>query len=175
MTLDQKIQIWNAVGTWVAGFGTLAAVVLSLWLAGRSERIDLKVTVGVRQLFGGDGTPPEENIAFAVTNAGPRPVTVSSVGWRVGRRKAARYCLQTLCGRYSSQYPKTLQHGEQSTFMVSFKAAPNWAHEFATGFVRDLSERNLQTLVAQVHTSVGKTVLAKPERSVLERLRNAVA
>ena len=45
------------------------------------------------------------------------------------------------------------------------------AEEFATGFVRDLSDRNLKTLVAQIHTSVGQTVEVKPENGLLEALK----
>ena len=37
MTLDQKIQIWVAVGTWVAGLATFAAVILALYLAARGR------------------------------------------------------------------------------------------------------------------------------------------
>jgi hypothetical protein len=30
MTLDQQIQVWNAVGTWLAGITTFMAVVVDL-------------------------------------------------------------------------------------------------------------------------------------------------
>jgi hypothetical protein len=50
MTLDQKIQIWVAVGTWVAGLATLAAVIVALRLAKQVEKVKLKVQVGLREL-----------------------------------------------------------------------------------------------------------------------------
>jgi hypothetical protein len=173
MTLDQHIQLWNAIGTWVAGAATLAAVIVSLRLALRAERIRVRTTVGVRLVFAGDGTPAEEHVGFTIVNLGDRPVTVNSVGWRVGRGKSARHSIQPLYGQYTPQYPKQLAHGEQATFMVSFLALPSWPKEFATGFVQDLSQKNLRTLRALIHTSVGETIEVKPEENLLRRLREA--
>jgi len=48
---------------------------------------------------------------------------------------------------------------------------PNWKREFANGFVRDLSDKALKTLVAQVHTSVGKTVDVHPRKDLLDALK----
>lgn len=173
VTLDQKIQLWNAAGTWVAGLATLAAVVVSLYLATRNDRIKLRVGVGIRVVFAGDGSPPEEQVGFSVANLGDRPVTITSVDWRVGRGKAARFCVQPLSGVYTAHCPKQLQHGDQATFLVSLLTLPSWPKDFAKGFVADLSQRNLATLRALVHTSVGETIEVRPDESLLKRLRDA--
>lgn len=55
MTFEQQINIWNAVGTWLAGIATFAAVLVSLYLARKSERIRITATAGLRQVFVGDG------------------------------------------------------------------------------------------------------------------------
>lgn len=60
-----------------------------------------------------------------------------------------------------------------ANFMVSFLATPNWLTEFATGVVKDLSDKSLKTVVALVHTSVGQTVEVQPEKGLLERLKKA--
>ncbi len=173
MTLDQEIQIWNAAGTWVAGIATFLAVVVSLHLARKADSINIKANVGVRLLFEGDGTPAEENVGFVVTNLGAKPVNVVSVGWSIGKRKNKRYCIQPVAGRYTQQYPKLLAHGEQASFLVSFKAAPNWVKEFASGFVQDTSEQNLRTLRALINTSVGEAIAVVPETNLLDKLRAA--
>jgi hypothetical protein len=172
VNLDQKIQLWNAVGTWVAGLGTLAAVIVSLYLASRSDRVKLRVNVGLRVIFAGDGSPAEEQVGFSVANLGDRPVTITSVGWRVGRGTAARFCVQPLYGVYTANCPKQLQHGDQATFLVSLLALPTWPKDFAKGFVGDLSERNLKTLRALVHTSIGETIEVRPDENLLKRLRD---
>jgi hypothetical protein len=171
MTLDQQIQLWNTVGTWVAGVATFSAVVVSLHLSRKAERVKLRVNVGVRQVFAGDGSPAEEHVGFGVVNLGERTVNVQSIGWCVGKHKSKRFCIQPVAGRYTQQYPKQLVHGEQASFLVSFQAAPDWAKEFATGFVKDLSEKNLSTLRGLVNTSVGDAIEVRPESNLLDRLR----
>ena len=173
MTLDQQINVWNAVGTWLAGIATLCAVLVSLHLARRSERIRIKVTAGIRQISAGDGTPAEEHVQIGVVNHGDRAVVVNSVGWKVGARKDARFCIQPVSGRWTQNYPRQLAHGEQATFLVSFKATPDWPVHFAKDFVRDLSCKNLKTLRALVHTSLGQTIEVVREPSLLEKLRAA--
>jgi hypothetical protein len=171
MTLDQIIQIWVAVGTWVAGLATFAAVVVALYLAKQVEKVKLKVHVGLRELVMGDGSPFQEHLAISVTNLGERAVTINSVGWAVGKGRHRRFALQPEAGVYSARYPIELTYGKGANFMVSFLIIPTWLKDFATGFVRDLSDRNLKSLVAQIHTSVGQTIEVKPEYDLLEALK----
>jgi hypothetical protein len=175
VTLDQQIQVWNAIGTWLAGIATFAAVVASLHLARRADSIRVQANVGIRLIFAGDGSPAEEHVGISVVNIGNRPVTINSIGWRVGKGKKARFCIQPVYGQYSHQYPKQLAHGEQASFLVSFKTMPDWPKDFATGFVQDLRDRNLKTLRAMIQTSVGESIEVVPEGNLLERLRKAAS
>jgi hypothetical protein len=173
MTLDQQIQIWVAVGTWVAGLATLAAVVVALYLSRRTEKVRLSVFVGLRMVVVGDGSPFQEHLSFNVTNIGERPVMINSIGWAVGKGKQRRFCIQPVYGPFTTQYPVELAHGKSANFMVSFLTMPNWLEEFSTGFVKDLSDRSVKTLVAQIYTSVGQTIEVRPEGSLIQRLREA--
>lgn len=175
MTLDQQIQVWNALGTWLAGAATFAAVVVSLHLARKADSIRLQATAGIRLVFAGDGSPAEEHVGISVVNKGDRPVTINSLGWRIGKGKNARHCVQPVFGQYTYQYPKLLAHGEQASFMVSFRAMPRWPKDFATGFVQDMRPRNLKTLRAIIHTSVGESIEVVPENNLLEKLREAAS
>ena len=112
MTLDQKIQFWGMLGTWLSGLATLAAVIVALFLARRTEKVRLKAHVGLRVAIAGDGSPPEEHLDIEVTNLADRPVTINSVGWAIGKGKERRFGLQTFSGRYSSKCPVELGHGE---------------------------------------------------------------
>lgn len=173
MTLDQQIQVWNAIGTWVAGIATFAAVLVSLYLARRGDRIRLKLFAGLRLVIRGDGSPPEEHLNIGVTNLGDRSVTVNTVGWAVGKRKQRRYCIQTVSGPWTAKYPIELAHGKSANFMVSFIHTPTWLPEFANEFLKSLSDKEIDTLVVQAHTSVGQTIEAKPENDLIERLKKA--
>lgn len=174
MTVDQKIQVWNAVGTWLSGIATFTAVAVSLYLARKSDSIRLDANAGIRLVFVGDGTPAEEHVGISVINRGDRPVTIDSIGWRIGKGKNVRHCIQPVVGQYTHQYPKILAHGDRASFMISIRTMPHWAKDFATGFVEDLQPRNLKTLRAVIHTSSGDSIEVVPESSLLERLREAI-
>ena len=170
MTFEQKVQLWMVVGTWVAGLATFAAVMTSLYLAKRPEKVRLKIFVGIRQIIRGDGSPREDHVCFDVTNVGERPVIVTTVGWVVGKRKKRRYCVQPLLGSLSQQCPVELTHGKKAMLMFSLTEAPNWVSDFKK-FLDDTSDQSLKTLRAQIFTSVGQTFEIKPESPLIERLR----
>ncbi|MGI9071073.1 MAG: hypothetical protein ACR2JB_07070, partial [Bryobacteraceae bacterium] len=56
MTLDQEIQVWVAIGTWVSGIGALTAVVTALYLTRRVEKVRLHAHAGLRVVILGDGS-----------------------------------------------------------------------------------------------------------------------
>jgi hypothetical protein len=172
MTLDQKIQIWVAVGTWFSGTGTIAAVIVALYLSKRVESLRLQVRVMLMQVVMGDETPFQNHLGIDVTNAGERPVTINAIGWAVGKGKKRKYALQPLYGPHTAQCPIELTYGKNAKFLVSFDIFPNWAREFGTGFIHDLSNKSLKTLVVQVHTSLG-FVEAHPMPNVLELIKTA--
>ena len=99
MTFDQKVQLWMVVGTWVAGLATLLAVMTALYLAKNVEKVRLKIFVGIREVFPGDGSSPE-HVCFDVTNVGQRPVTITGVGWVIGKRKKRKGLIQLLSGSW---------------------------------------------------------------------------
>jgi hypothetical protein len=171
MTLDQQLQLWNVIGTWLASIGTIAAVIVALYLARRVEKVRLKVYVGLVDVLMGDGSPIQPHLGFKVTNLGERPVTINSIGWAIGKGKKRRVAVQTVSGPFTHAYPAELSHGKSADFMVSFVQTKNWGKDFATGFVKDPSDKNLKTLVGLVQTSVGQTIEVRPDKRVLELLK----
>ena len=169
MSLDQKLQLWNVIGTWVAGVATFAAVLVSLYLARQPSKLKLKMTVGLRDLVG-RGYPAQAVLQFAITNHGDRPVTVSNIGWAVGKGKSRRYAMQLFGSTLSADLPKTLLHGQHADFVVFFSERPDWLKDFAENFVKSAEPAVLSTLVAEVYTSLDYTVRVRPERAFLDRL-----
>lgn len=173
LTFNQKVEVWNTVGAWVAGLGTLAAVVTSLYLARHSESIRLKVWADVYHTYLGDGTPPEKSIIISVVNQGDRPVNIDTVGWAIGKGKRRRYCIQTVSGRSTQHYPMELGRRKRASFAISLVDTPDWATEFSNKFVESIKRRHLKTLVPQVHTSIGTTVEGKVGEKVIELIKEA--
>ena len=75
------------IGTWVAGLATFLAVITSLYLSRRAERVRLKIWVGIRVVVPGTGAPRDEYVCFNVTNIGERPVVINLITWVIGRGK----------------------------------------------------------------------------------------
>lgn len=170
MTPDQKIQILNAAGTWFAGIATFSAVLVALKLARRAEQVRIKAHVGMVDVVEGDGSPPRLHVAFDITNLGERPVTINSIGWRIGHWRRWRYAMQNPSGFTTAGFPKMLAYGEQAFFMVSIDLNPEWAANLIDSFIRSNDPSYIKTLMGQIHTSVGTVVEAKPEPSLFQEL-----
>jgi hypothetical protein len=77
VTLDQKIQVWVALGTWFSGIGTIAAVVVALYLATRAGP-KLRFSVMAERVLSND--VKTKFIQTEVTNCGDRPTTLTNIG-----------------------------------------------------------------------------------------------
>ena len=84
--MDQHtFQILNTLGTWLAGIGTLSAVIVSLYLARRGSKIKLKINAGHRILVGStmEGKYPDY-CSIRIVNTGFRQANLTELGWKVG-------------------------------------------------------------------------------------------
>ena len=168
MQSEQTMRILDTLGIWFAGLGTFTASGIALWLALRSEKVKLNVYVGLRLLFRNHIS--EECLIFHVTNLGERPVTVNSIGWRLGKRKNREFAIQPVTHSSQDKYPKKIEHGEQALFMVDFIESQDWIKDFVERFILN---KPIETLRAEIHTSVGYTKVIKPEKRLLMKLREA--
>src|SRR6201989_891215 len=110
LTIDQQIEVWNAIGTWFAGLATFGAVVFSLYVLRRGEKVRLRMAVGLRVLIGG-GAPRQEVVSIHVTNLGDRTATIVNISWRVGSRDHYRFAIQTFANVSPMHPPITLSDG----------------------------------------------------------------
>ena len=82
---------WSAIGQIAGAAGTFAAVLTSLWLAGRSSRPRIEVRCGIRLLIeSGAEAPFPELIQFDIRNVGQQDAHVEQIGWHTGRLWLAR-------------------------------------------------------------------------------------
>ena len=164
---EQTIQIMGMLGTWFAGLGTFAAASIALWIALRAKKVDLKCNVGLRVIVGGGKSI--DCLSFQVANVGERSVTVDSVGWRIGRGKNRRYAIQFLGTMSPAQYPKRLSPGERASFLVDFLEPSEWMQTLHRDFIKGEA---VDTLRAQIDTSVGHIKYIKPEKTFLTALQD---
>lgn len=167
---DQWIGVVNAAGTWVAGIGTVAAVIVALRLARSASHVQLRTDLNVYTQFTPGDPAWVDCIGYVVTNLGERPVIINAIGWVVDTGGGKEHATQFLHDGLGDMTPKRLEHGEVARFM--FPLVPLWAANFIDGFIT--STEMLQTLRGTVSTTVGHTVEVKPAASVLKRLRAAL-
>ena len=166
---DQWIQIVNAAGTWVAGIGTLAAVIVSLWLARRSIRVRLEVRCRVYFVEYGKPVQLVKCIAFRVANLGERAVAIEHVGWAVGRRKSVRRVYFEIDDRLGPGLPRRIEPGDAATFMSHFD--DGLMPHLAKVFVQDAP---VGTLKAYAAAESGAAVEVKPDAELVRQVTECV-
>lgn len=121
---DTAWQHADTVAQIVSAVGTLAAVVVALYLARHESRPRLSVSASRAHLVSEDDLQPSEVVLrISVTNAGFRDIMVDSVGWRIGVLRKD-YFYQSL-----SQHPMT--HDLPATLAPSARASFVFAwHDF---------------------------------------------
>src|SRR5205809_736788 len=111
-------EIANTLAQLVGALGTLAAVIVSLWLARRQGAPRLKVRNGIYQMIQPGAVQPMQGEYFqvAATNTGHRDVVVNGIGWRVGRFRKRTF-FQVPPNPPFHTVPKRLQPAEEALFL----------------------------------------------------------
>jgi hypothetical protein len=164
----------NSFSGWLSAFGSLAAVVVALWLASRDWRIRLKVRVGIRKILAqGRAYKIAEEPDFliiSVINVGRRVATITGLLWK--NRLARRYLFQ-MPGEapISAQIPARLQDGDEADFVI-----------LLSGFLNDTDPLELMRVIPWpriitihflrilVQTRTGEMVPCRLEKELRKRL-----
>ncbi len=112
----------NSFADWFSAVGTVAAVVLAIYLARQDKRVRLRVSVGYRLLVAhGQTEPPPGFVLIVVTNIGRREAQVTGVGWKTGLFKYRKYYVQTtIRDGISNELPIRLRDGEDAKYSHPF-------------------------------------------------------
>ena len=176
---DRDLWVFiNGFAGWVSAFGTIAAVIVALYLARRDSRIRLKVAVGLRLLLqqGVQGRP--EFFAIEVTNLGRRPASIVNLVLRDGLRlrvKRFRFGRQMVmmpsAHPWSSRVPTTLNDGERANYLLPWPEYERLNGKEARAlFGGRLGRIRARLFRAGVTTSAGGVFDARIERPLAERL-----
>ena len=169
MTIDQPIDFWAMIGTWFAGAGTLAAATVALWLARRTEKVELRVWAGRRFLV--PTSSPQEFISIEVTNCGERPITVTGLVFRAGRpslrRDRRQVGLLPEDGWKPQDLPCKIEYGESVSFRMDFAV---WAEVVREKVLQDIPRKDWKTVRVLIVTSVGHTEVVALDRDAWEQL-----
>ncbi|WMR30991.1 hypothetical protein [Metapseudomonas otitidis] len=111
---DIMIPLLSMVGGWVSGIGTLAAVVVSLYLAKKqkeSDSEDISVTshTAISPAWNG------HRVLIAIVSKGNRPANIHSINIVKPKAETVLYIAQF--DRVSSTLPATISYGEKRTYV----------------------------------------------------------
>jgi len=171
-------KIVEAVGTWVAGLATVAAVVVSLRLARAQGRPRLMVSATIMDIVPGDGTPPpwEKKLLISATNTGTTVARVNGVSWYVVYPRWVRWLFGRPAGALYQNPPEGWRLPVELTPSKEMQwLLPNF-EEIAEGIAKHLlaewpTKLRLRYLRVITHTTVGVNGEGRLSSSFLERVR----
>ncbi len=139
MQIDQNFWIvFNALAQALSAFGTLAAVIVSLYLASSRFSIKVKVTANVSHLFDTNGDIIGEYVQIEAVNERPRQVQITSIGWEIGLLKKKLTQLPPAYGNFmpNSSIPSMLTEGQTFYIYIAKKDFIENAESFSKALPR---------------------------------------
>lgn len=168
------LQFWEMIGAWMAGLATVAAVAMSLYLARRDGRIDLRVSATVGLVYGDPHvSPTTEHVWIQVANVGRRTAILHSIGWRSGLLPhwfpwlPRQYALQGADFAGNTRLPAKLADGDTASFMIPIEG---WGERVAADLMSPPRRISAYFVYVQAHCSTGDSFT----RRIAPSLRKAI-
>lgn len=172
---ESTYKLLNVAGSWLAGVGSLLAVITSLWLARRSGILRLGVKASHVQVVTPGMSEAPDYVQVRVVNKGLRPAKVTSVGWQIGLFKKV-HLIQMFGDVNSDSLPKMLNEGEEACLLVKLRDKSDdedWGVRFARKVLLPHYKLNLKNMKVVVYTSVGQVFRNKIDKSLKKTLLEA--
>ncbi len=162
----------NSFSPWLSAFGTIAAVVVALYLARVDKRVRLEVSAGMRLIVTpGVSGPHPEYLAIRIVNIGHREAQVTNIGWKAGLLKKKLAVQTTMKDGLSSDIPVRLKDGQEANYYIPLNENTNWLRDFVKDFLPNKFIRLRSRFIkVTVHTSIGKSFEAQIEKGLRDRL-----
>lgn len=168
-----SIECWkfiNSFAPWLSAFGTLSAVVVSLYIALSNRKISIAISSEIFDFGNGN-----ESLIIKVTNTGLRTVVINNqacICFRVGRfnkKKNIGIGSNYIDLQKSSTFPCRLTEGETLDLVVNIaNSNGNWLGNFKNQYLKDSS---ISTLRVIVYPNVSKPIKERVGISVLKELK----
>lgn len=161
----------NSFSSWIAAFGTVAAVVVSLFLARRDKTVRLELTAGFRlSVIPGSLPPYSELVYISITNIGHREAQITNIGWKLGIFKKEQMIQTVINDGASSPLPVRLKDGEQAQYLIPLNEQTMWLESFRSEFLSQFPKLRSMTIKVWATTTIGKTFESKIEKGLRWKL-----
>ncbi|WP_459660053.1 hypothetical protein ACL9Z5_002492 [Acinetobacter calcoaceticus] len=162
------ISFWSMVGTWLASAGTLAAVMISLYIAINSNKLKLKINSNTSHFPQADGTINFEDIYFSIEaiNICDRTITIENIYFELPDQSSIVFPYYN--NPYSTKLPKKLEHSEKISFFISFLKNKDWIEDY----LKILKEKNLNfdKWKISIQISTGYKFRSKMHPNIIKKL-----
>lgn len=132
----------NSFSSWLAAMVTLFAVLVSLYLSRKGQKIELEVKASRGVLYSEEGTSTQDCVWVECTNTGRRTAVVNLVYWKTGIFKKKNFFWKIPVNPRSSPLPIPLLDGQHARWVMEVK-------EFSQSFEKILNKVQKSPLMAR--------------------------
>lgn len=175
---QEQWQLINSFAEWFSAVGTVAAVIVSLYLARQDQRVRLRITATIGNIFGDPTVDVKvDHLWITVTNVGRRTAVLNSVAWRVGflpaklSRFGRKYAIQNFDLPNCTRLPAKLEDGDSASFMIPLD---RWLGYFAGDMFPRPHWLSLYFVTALAFASTGKAASVRVSGSLRKALKEAL-
>lgn len=166
------LSFWSMIGTWLASIGTIAAVITSLYLARKNEKVNLLINSNLIFLVGylREYSNDDHYVCIEVTNNGNKPVTIQNIAWKMSKKKS--FIVPMNPNPITDTLPKMINYGETVRWAIEVNAIKNiWAPDF----VRDgIKRKDVKKWKIAVSLSTGEAITVKPNSRIIELIQDCL-
>ncbi len=116
--MEKAINIWEIIPLWLGSIGTLAAVIVALYLARRDRKIKCSVNVNISVLFDNFSSSQEKYLSITITNRNYRSFKFTGISWRKGIFKKTYLWQVPPQNEYSTSGTVKLEDGDEAKYLI---------------------------------------------------------
>ncbi len=156
----------EAIGTWVAAFGTIAAVTTALYFGVYQNRPKLKIQAGIT--FGQNVDLKDRRWIISIVNTRTRVATMLGFYWSIGRRGRNGNLIPDIEQINSEDHPPyKLEDGDPKFITMDFERLKRLAKYLYEIDPKNIQENRIRTLRVFVKTTSDDQFDASVQESML--------
>lgn len=116
--MEKLTNIWEIIPLWLGSIGTLAAVIVALYLARRDRTIKCVANVNISVLFDNYSSAQEKYLSITITNLNYRSFKFTGISWRKGIFKKNYLWQSPPQNEYSTPGTVKLEDGDEAKYLI---------------------------------------------------------
>ncbi|MFW1850121.1 hypothetical protein ACG9XR_06055 [Acinetobacter guillouiae] len=161
------IAFWSMIGIWLASIGTIAAVILSLYISINSNKLKIKILNNTCH-FGDISSIDFDDIYFGIEaiNVCDRTITVESIYFLLPNKTSLVFPYYD--SPHSTRLPKKIEHSEKVVFYISYLKNKNGIKDYLL-ILKD-SDLDFNKWRFAIRISTGQVFISKINPKIISKL-----